>query len=200
MEAALKDFEEWLKTIPVQEVTYYAVFDSSTGQIVGIYPNHSCPETEHKIQVDDDIALSILEGKTNLNSYAIDISSGGLEIIETKSLTKIDDVLHRIIDQRWSENTDNDVLLSADVSNKKLIITLSEKFYQSKKIRWNGSTEMLFLITDYNDPNGLYDTVSVTVDQLFNSKSLDYSVEFPKEFSVYTKRIFKSYIIKYENS
>ena len=200
MEAALKDFEEWLKTIPVQEVVYYAVFDSTTGQIIGIYPNHSCPETDYKIHIDDEVALSVMEGKTNLNSYAVDISSGGLEIIETKSLTKMDDVLHRIIDQRWSENIDNDVLLSVDMSNKKLIITLSEKFYQSKKIRWNGSTEMLFLITDYNDPNGLYDTVSVTVDQLFKSKSLDFPVDFPKEFSVYTKRIFKNYIIKYENS
>lgn len=200
MEAALKDFEEWLKTIPVQEIIYYAVFDSSTGQITGIYPSHSCPETNYKIHIDDDIALSILEGKTNLNSYAIDISSGGLEITETKSLTKMDDVLHRIIDQRWSKNNDNDVLICADIPNKKLIITLSEKFYKFKKIQWNGSTEMLFLITNYNDPNSLYYTVSVTVDQLFKSRSLDCPVNFPKEFSIYTKRIFKNYIMKYENN
>jgi hypothetical protein len=200
MEAALKDFEEWMKTITVQQVTYYAVFDPSSGQILGVYPNHSCPDTTSKILIDDDTAQLILEGKTNLNSYAVDITDGSLEIIETKSLTKIDDVLHRIVDQRWTEISDVDVHLSSDVRSNKLTISLSEKFYRSKKILWNGSTEMLFLITDYNDPNRLHDRIAVTVDQLFESKSLDYVVDFPKEFSIYTKRIFKNYVIKHENS
>lgn len=200
MEAALIDFEEWVKSMPVQEITYYGVFDPSTGKIIGIYPNHSCPDTKSRISIDEDIALSIMEARTSLSSYAVDIDSESLEIIETKSLTKIDDVLHRVIDQRWSDIVDTDVLLSLNPNDKKLIITLSEKFYKNKKIRWDGSTEMLFLITDYNDPNGLYDTISVTIDHLFAVRSAEYTVDFPKEFSVYTKRIFKNYMLKYENS
>lgn len=200
MEAALIDFEEWIKTMPVQEISYRAVFDPSSGEITGIYPDHSCPTTNSKITIDDDIALSIMQGHTSLNSYAVDVDSASLEIIETKSLTKIDDVLHRIIDQRWSDIVDIDILLSANLDNKKLIITLSEKFYKNKKIRWDGSTEMLFLITDYNDPNGLYDTIAVTIDHLFTARSAEYTVDFPNEFSIYTKRIFKNYILKYENS
>lgn len=200
MEAALIDFNEWLKSMPMHEITYYAVFDPASGEIIGIYPNHSCPDTNSKISIDEDVALSIMEGRTFLNSYVVDINSGNLEIVETKSLIKIDDVLHRVVDQRWADIVDFDIMLTADLHSNKLTIELSEKFYQSRKILWDGSTEMLFLITDYNDPNGLYDTVAVTIDQLFRSKFLKYSVDFPREFSIYTRRVFKNYILKNENS
>lgn len=200
METALIDFEQWVKTLPVQQISYWAVFDPASGEITGIYPDHSCPTTNSKISIDDDTAQSILEGRTSLNSYVVDVDSGSVEIIETKSLIKIDDVLHRVIDQRWSSSMDFDVMLSADLTNNKLTISLAEKFYLSRKILWDGSTEMLFLITDYNDPNALHDTVSVTIDQLHDAKAIVYSVDFPREFSVYTRRIFKTYILTNENN
>jgi len=200
MEAALKDFEDWMKTLVIEEVRYYAVFDPSSGKILGIYPDHSTPDLANKVEIDQEIAQSILEGATTLESYVIDIDSGHLEIIELKSLTKIDDVLHRIIDEKWSNVVDADVRLLSDRKNRTLTIELSEKFYKTRKIYWNGNTEMCFLFTDYNDPNGLYETVSLTIDTLFNKRSIDLKLDLPEEFSVYTRRIFKNYIIRYENS
>jgi hypothetical protein len=200
MEAALKDFEEWMKTLTINEVQYYAVFDPATGKVQGVYPDHSMPDTASKIEVDQEIAQSILEGTTTLDSYVIDIDSGNLEIIELKSLTKIDDVLHRIIDEKWSDVDDADVRLTSDRKNKKITIELSEKFYTTRKIYWNGNTEMCFLFTEYNDPNSLYEIVSLTIDQLFDKRSIEMYLELPEEFSVYTRRIFKNYIIKYEDS
>jgi hypothetical protein len=200
MEAALKDFEEWMKTLTIAEVRYHAVFDPSTGKVTGVYPDHSTPDTASKIEVDQEIAQSILEGTTTLDSYVIDMDSGNLELIELKSLTKIDDVLHRIIDEKWSDVEDADVRLISDRKNKKITIELSEKFYTTRKIYWNGNTEMCFLFTEYNDPNGLYEIVSLTIDQLFDKRSIELQLELPNEFSVYTRRIFKNYTISHEDS
>lgn len=200
MEAALKDFDEWMKTLIIDEIKYYAVFDPSTGRISGVYPDHSAPDVASKIEVNQEIAESILEGVTTLDSYVIDIDSGHLEIIELKSLTKIDDILHRIIDEKWSSITDADVLLISDRKNKKITIKLSEKFYAARKIYWDGNTEMCFFFTEYNDPNSLYEIVSLTIDQLFDGRSINLELTLPEEFSVYTRRIFKNYVIRYENS
>jgi broad-specificity NMP kinase len=200
MEAAIKDFIEWMQSLPVQEIKYYAVFDPSTGAVSGIYPDHSCPDTPSKIEVDDEIAQSVLEGKTQLSSYVVDIDDNSLEIVENKSLTKIDDVLHRIIERQWSNIENPDISIVVNKANSKLRIQLSKKFYQSRKIYWDGSTEMLFLITDYNDPNGLHDTISITINELFDRETAEFEIDFPAEFSVYTRRIFKNYLMTYENN
>lgn len=200
MENAIKDFEDWVKTLVIPEVKYFAVFDPAAGNVLGIYPDHSCPDTPNKIEVDEEISLSIVEGKTTLNSYMVDLDSEKIEFIENQHLRKIDDVLHRVIEERWSKNETVDIQLTVNKSQKKIKIELDEKFYKSRKIFWDGSTEMLFLITDYNDPNGLYDTMSITIDKLFENKYLSFDVEFPDEFSVYTRRLFKNYVLKYEDN
>lgn len=200
MEAAIKDFIEWMQSLPVEEIKYYAVFDPSTGMVQGIYPNHSCPDTPSKLEVDNEIAQSVLEGKTQLSSYLVNTEDNCLEIIENKSLTKIDDVLHRVIDTQWSNIENPDITIIADRTNSKLKIQLAKKFYQSRKIYWDGSTEMLFLITDYNDPNALHETVSLSINELFDLETVEFRVDFPREFSVYTRRIFKNYLMSYENN
>lgn len=200
METALKDFEEWVKTIPVVEIKYYAVFDPSTGKVSGIYPDHSLPAGNNKIEVEQEIAQSVLDGITTLNSYVVDIEDGKLNFVEIKSLTKIDDVLHRIIDERWSTIDDPDVILTSNFKQNTIKIELSKKFYDSRKIYWDGNTEMSFLFTEYNDPNGLYEIVSFTINDLFENRLLEVPLVLPEEFSVYTRRIFKQYIVRYENS
>ena len=198
MEDAIKDLIEWMQSLPVTEIRYYAVFDPASGCILGIYPDQVCPIVANKIEVDEEIAQSVFEGKTLLTSYVVNTDDNSLVIIENKSLKKIDDVLHRIVDKFWTDITDPDVIVS--VSSKKISIQLSDKFYKSRKIYWDGSTEMLFLVTDYNDPNGLHETFSTTVDNLFNSKIIEFEINVPLNFSIYTRRIFKNYVMNYENN
>ena len=54
---------------------------------------------------------------------------------------------------------------------------------------------MSFLITDYNDPNILYKMVSLTVSDLVEKKKIFKDIELPDRFSVYTRRIFKNYVL-----
>jgi hypothetical protein len=195
MEAALKDFEEWVNSLPIQEVKYYAEFDPDSGKVLGIFPDYAATDLKYKIEVDEFVANSVAEGTTSLMSYAVDLTTADLEFIEIKSLTKIDDVLHRIIDKKWSLIEDPDIILNYDRDAKTLTIELSEK-YRHKKIHWNGTTEMLYLVTDYNDPNGLRYNLSVTINELIGKQKVFENIEVPIDYSVYTRRIFKNYIIE----
>lgn len=204
MEAALNNLQLWLASLPIVEVTYYAIFDSKTGQVTGIYPDHAAADIEHKVLIDREIAESVIEGRTTLNSYVVDLTTVNLEFIEVQTLTRIDDVLHRIVDKKWSLTLDTDVFLTYDRQNKTLTFELSIKYngtravdnVTSKRVHWSGSTEMLFLITTYNDPNGLFYTAAVTIESLIENKKVLTNIELPADFSVYTRRIFKNYVIE----
>jgi hypothetical protein len=204
MEEALTDLQSWLESLPAVEVSYYAIFDSKTGQVTGIYPEYAARDIENKILIDKEIAESVFDGRTTSHSYIVDLTTASLEFIEVQTLTKIDDVLHRIVDKKWSTVVDNDVFLTYDRANKTLTFELSIKYngtravknVTSKRVHWNGSTEMLFLITSYNDPNGLFYTASATIDSLIENKKVLFDVELPVHFSVYTRRIFKNYVIE----
>ena len=66
-----------------------------------------------------------------------------------------------------------------------------------KKIIWDGQTEMDFLITDYNDPNVMYDMISVKINSLVGKSIIVKNVDYDN-FSVYTRRLFKNCIIEYK--
>ena len=52
MEEALTDLQSWLESLPAVEVSYYAIFDSKTGQVTGIYPEYAARDIENKIKGD----------------------------------------------------------------------------------------------------------------------------------------------------
>lgn len=190
------DFDQWYQTHKV-EVQYWAVYDPETGKVKGIYPNQSADGFEHKIKIDQETGDAIGEGKISLSNCYVDFESDTLEIVEIKSLIKIDDVLHRIIDSRFTDIKDPD--LTVNVKNNTLTLSLSEKVKSKKRIHYNGDTIMDFYITEYNDPNVLFDKFSVQLDQLIQKEN-SFQVTAPQKFSVYTRRIFKTYILINENN
>jgi predicted transcriptional regulator len=203
MEAALKDFQEWMASLSVSEIQYYAVFDNS-GTVTGIYTSHSAENIDNKIAIDKEVAESVFEGKTTLASYVVDLTSANLEFIEIQSLSKIDDVLHRVVNKQWSAEIDNDVFLTYNRKDKCIIIELSSKYngtklvenIQPKKVHWSGTTELSFLLSHYNDPSWLVDIVSVKLDELIKNKKIISDIELPANFSVYTRRLFKNYVVE----
>lgn len=193
----LMDFDEWIKTAQQPKIQYWAKYDPATGKVLGIYPGNSADSLQYKIEIDEEIAESIANGTTSIFNCYIDLEEGKLEIVEVKSLTKIDDVLHRIVDTKWSDIADPDVTVKHD--RNLFSIMLNEKYRKGKKIFWDGETEMDFFLTDYNDPNVLYNIFTVKLSKLIEE---DYSIELdvPAKFSLYTRRLFKKYIYINENN
>jgi hypothetical protein len=205
MEAALKDFHDWLASLPVSDldIQYYATFDES-GTVTGILSEFSSKDMPNRIAVDKEIAESVIQGKTTLNSYVVDLTSATVEFIEIHALQKIDDVLHRVVGKNWSSEIDNDVFLTYNRKQQQLTIELSSKYngtkvvenVRPKKVHWAGSTELSFLITHYNDPSYLEQLVVVKIDEIIGHKKIITGLNLPVNFSIYTRRLFKNYVVE----
>lgn len=197
-------FTEWFRNYTPPELIYYASYDPDTGQVVGIYPGHSAADIPHKILIDNDIAESIITGATKMFNCVVDRSAGALDITETKNLVRIDDVLHRITDTRYTTVENPDVLLTYNKINHTVIFELSEMLSGTMKVKtdvpvkartihWSGDTEMQFLFTHYNDPNAPFDYISFTVSELQTGPLVKENFLPPEKFSIYTRRLFKKY-------
>jgi len=185
------DFDEWLANYKPPEIKHYAMFDTTTGEVTGLYPSTALPDTENFVSVDVETAHLINEGKVSLNSCFVDIASGSFEIAEIKRLTKIDDVLHRIMDRMYAELLEPDVLVTQ--KDNSLTFMISKK-YKTRKIHWAENTEMSFLITEYNDPNIVKHTIKFSISDLIKNKQIFKDLNLDKKFSIYTKRLFPVYL------
>ena len=161
MEQELMDFDEWIKRPVNQTIEYYVTFKDD-GALIGVYPSHAVLDITNKIKIDDEIATAIATGVENLFSYRVDIPTKKLVKLNkfsTHSLVKIDDILHRVIDKKWSNIQDSDITILHNTKNNTLTFSMSKKY--SNNIIWDGATEMIFLVTDYNDPNVLIHMLSI---------------------------------------
>jgi hypothetical protein len=199
------DFDEYIKNQTILETVYWAVYDPTTGGILGIYPNNTADDFSNKLQISNDLAESIIEGKIQFASCFVNVTSTELEIIESQSLRKIDDILHRVIDKQWAISKDADIVITYFQKTKNLTVSMTERFYgtqkskistSKRKIDWKGSTEILLLVTDYNDPNVLYYTLSLKVNDLIGKNVTFKNIEVPQKFSIYTRRVFKNYVLE----
>jgi hypothetical protein len=191
----LMDFDEWISLPANQTIEYYVTFKED-GSLLGVYPSHAIGDVQNKIKIDEDIAIAISNGVENLFSYKVDIPTRTLLKINRFSmhnLIKIDDVLHRIIDKKWSNINDPDIIVNYSSDNNLLNFSMSSRY--SKNIVWDGDTVMIFLITEYNDPNALIEMISIRVGDITeNTKS--FQLTLPNKFSVYTRRIFDKYVFE----
>ena len=191
----LMDFDEWINLPANQTIEYYVTFKED-GSLLGVYPSHAIGDVQNKIKIDEDIAIAISNGVENLFSYKVDIPTQKLLKINRfamHNLIKIDDVLHRIIDKKWSNINDPDIIVNYSRDDNLLNFSMSLQY--SKNIIWDGDTAMIFLITEYNDPNALIEMISIRVGDITeNTKS--FQLTLPNKFSVYTRRIFDKYVFE----
>lgn len=189
IEQAEEEFQDWLKTLEVSDERYYVSFDDQGNLLdISAVPGHS------KIEIDKESAENIYQGKKTLNSFKIDISTMQLvdnEILAT-SLTKLDDVLHRVVEKQWSGIENPDVTIQYDKSNNSLIFSANTKLRNSL---WSGDTVLTFLVTGYNDPNVLKEMIYVTVGDITETQKM-IEIETSGKFSIYTRRVFKNYVFE----
>ncbi len=187
------DFDSWLQQYIAPQVEYWAIFEPTTGEVTGIYPDTAADEKQYKIKIDRDLAEDIHNGIVQMNSCVVDMGSETVEIVTKHSFVKIDDVLHRVIDIKYAPDQKNDIVIQYNELENKIIFVLQNAI-KTRQIQWVGHTEIQFFITAYNDPHDLYQTITFQLKDLVpNSKEFIYSGPHNR-FSIFTKRIFKNYV------
>jgi hypothetical protein len=200
------NFDKWISEYTLPVITYVATYDPATGAVKSVGPNHAFENEKYKINIDRETAESIISSETNIHHCFVNINSNTMEIAEVKNIFKIDDVLHRIISNEFFTENNIDVYMSYSSKTKQLKIQLSDVFGGTKKsklsikkrgIIWDGDTEMKFLVTDYNDPNLIFEMFSVKINDLIGKTKIIKNINYDK-FSVYTRRLFKNYVISHK--
>jgi hypothetical protein len=191
----IENFDEWLKNLIIPEIEYYAIFDIHTGAVTGIYPSHSAQSIENKILIDRDLAESVFNGTIPLNVCFVEETNGNLELIQTQVIKKIDDILHRVIDKEYAKFKDPDLIIQYDILNKKIIFLLDNKI-KSKKIKWDGNTEVKFILSEYNDPYKFFQVISFKLEDLYDNNLEFMYTGTCNNFSIFTSRIFKKNVIE----
>jgi hypothetical protein len=189
------DFDSWLQQYTAPQVEYWAIFEPTTGEVTGIYPDSAADDKQYKIKIDSDLAEDIHNGIIQMSSCFVDIDSETIEIVTKHSLIKIDDVLHRVIDKKYRSTQKNDIIIQFNELENKIIFVLYSST-NTRKIHRDGSTEMQFFITSYNDPHNLYQTITFQLKDLEQgSKEFIYTGPH-KRFSIFTRRILKNYVFE----
>lgn len=189
-------------------VDYMVVFNPDTGEILKIGPRYAFTEEKHTIPIDIDTATKIIEGTIRMSSCTVSMPERKLKTTETKTIFGIDDVLHRIADIRWTTMDFVDIYLTYNKSQKTLMVELAKHYGGTKVLEkqnnsfvektpvWDSDTKMNFLITDYNDPNILYELISINLSELINKSKIIENIELPEKFSIYTRRLFENYMVE----
>ena len=202
----ITDFDQWVTNLKLAPVKFVAVFDPESGSVVSVGPSHAFPDTKNKIPINKELAESIIKAEINIDHCVVDMNSNIVEVAEIKSVFKIDDVLHRVVSTEYTEIKKPDIYLKYDSKLATLKIEMSTEFGGTRKARsgikrrkivWDGDTEMNFFITEYNDPNVLFEIVTVKINDLIGKHKLINDFDHTK-FSVYTRRLFKNYVIEYK--
>jgi hypothetical protein len=130
-----------------------------------------------------------------LNHFRVDIPTQTIvevEKIELNGLQKIDDILHRIIEKQWTRIDKPDVEVVYNSNENLLIFKINPLL---KTTDWHGEQEMIFLVTDYNDPNALKKMIKFTVSEII-SYPIRVDIALEDRFSVYTRRLFNNYTLE----
>lgn len=200
------DITELFKIQKPEPINYYAEFDFDTGAIIKVGPEHAFENVKYKIPVPEDTAVNIINGVTKMTNCSVDIIENKFYLAEIRNAVKIDDVLHRIVEQKYSAFDYPHILLTYNSNKKTIKIQMSELFFgtckipkkflpvEQRRLHWTGDTNLIFYVTAYNDPTVIFETFSVCVNEL---KEKDVTVELSNVktdfFSVFTRRMFKCY-------
>lgn len=200
----IDDFEAVIRQHEINNV-FWAVFDGDTGKVLGIYPDSSADQFLNKIEIEKKTAELIQSGNIKLTNCFINLDESELVILESNSLVKIDDVLHRVIEHTWAPHNDADLYIHYSRIDNTLTLSLADYLGGTKalnnkkilkKINRDNTTAITLIASSYNDPNEFYYLLSLDLNELIDNDKIFLNICLPEKFSIYTRRLFKHYIME----
>lgn len=193
-ETVVEDYFDLTIDIPV--IKYYIRFTLESGTVTEVFPSHNDIMDNDCIEIDSDMADDLLIGVKTLSSIKVDISKTPFKILENQDydlvLIKIDNVLHRVIEKKWSNISKPDIQITYSRKEEELVFKINPSL---KEMSWPGEKEMIFLITGYNDPNNLKEMIKFSIDELV-AYPQKFKCKLRSKFSIFTRRLFSNYTLE----
>ena len=178
--------EQWVKNYKIQ-IKYFASYDH-LGNISLVFGSEQTDLIDdNTIEIDKDLAMSIINGEKNIFSYKIDILNRKIYEIKKEQIS-IKQSLYRIGQDKWSKIVDPDIFIFCNINENSLTFKLSSTFTHLQN---TNSCNLLFYITDYNDPDVLRSTVNIDFLKLVDRELVFDNIDLSGNFSIFTKPLFK---------
>lgn len=185
---------------------FLAAYDPNTMSILKIGQKFSLAEEKYTVNIDFDLAMKVISGEISVLKCYADLEKFLVKVSEEKSLTLIEDILHRIPQIEYSKYENHDIIVTVK-NNRTLKFELNSElggtYLQSnikKIVSWNDTTKLNFLLTAYNDPHIIYKIIEFSLSELIGKYKIYEIDNLPDRFSIFTNRLFKGYAIKNENN
>ena len=192
------DFDLWLESQKNLKPKFYLIYNES-GLVTGIYPESAASEISNKIELSEELRFQLDSGESRIDSYRVDIVTKQLVILES---IKFFPLLIRATDMSYSSDKNFEVYITYNRQESLAVIELSSNLGGTKQdqterrmLDIHPELTMRLYFTDYNDPNCIYDTISLKISDLLEKSKKFTNLSLPPKFSVYTRRIFKNYLI-----
>jgi len=189
-------------------------FDEWTGIISAITNKPNSSIREQYLLTDDPICQKLMLGVVSTKKYIVAELLHGFKLIQKDNfirLRRAEQQLSKLREIKLSTQTDiNVVVYLSDYKmevniRSELIHKLSGKQQSQIKITQNEYDDISFFLTLKNNPMVLYENITINILQLLQNgyqiidlSHLKNKVEL-RNVDVLTKRIFKTYGIKYKN-
>lgn len=202
------DFDSWLEQQTKKAVQYYAIYDPESGKIKGVWPEGSLGSEKFFVPIELSVAESIISGTLSPSFCYVDPDTEEFTLLDSQELglSKIDNVLHRIIEKKFSKLENYDIHILYKKIENKLSFQLSEKYggtytmpnkeSKKRKVFWDVDTQLDFLITEYNDPNIIHEIISFRMSDIIGQERTYTDLAIPEKFSIYTNRVLKDCVIE----
>jgi len=195
--------------------SFYVYFDEWHGNIISIASKKQNNIEYPYLLTTDPTVKDLMTGTKSLKKYVVaeDYQTQSYKIVLRDNylrLKKAEEYLSKV--SELSLSSDQDINIVAYLSDYKIQVYISEElFYKITGLKGNsavhienthGFDDLKFYITRKNNPNILYQTISINpVDlvtnkaQLFDLSRLRTKVQL-RDIDIYTKRVFKTYGLK----
>jgi len=180
------------------DLEFRAVFDD-TGKILSVGPEDATTHLFNQIPIDKQIVDELISGNLGLDSIFVDFDKDGVlsvQVAQVQSIINVDNILHQVnIYPKSPDNKIADILISVNLEQKTITFNFIKKIV-TRKTEWSPEMFMSFLVTGYNDPNEIYEILNFQFEEINTGPKIFENVEIPQNFSIYTRRIFKEYIVE----
>lgn len=175
---------------------FYVFYDEASGVIKAISPNYETDFLNFGVtQIPFETAFKFLSGEYSTNGWYVASSStlenGVLTQDQFDFTPQVDTELTMVPRKNYMLHVKSAIDIAFIPLEERIEVTVPEMDF---KINTKGKEDMIFYITKRNDPSEVFATFKVNVEELFTEGKV--SIPFTtkvKDFSVYTKRMFRFY-------